>query len=284
MSVDHLVVGPGRAPMTPTAYRVAGRHEETATVVTVVLEPVAAAIEEPQPGQFTMLYAFGVGEVPISVSGCPADDGVLRQTVRAAGAVTQALCRLAPGDPIGVRGPFGVGWPLTAAEGHHLVVVGGGIGLAPLRPVMRRVIADRDRFERVALVVGARTPADLLYRSELASWRARFDVDVQITVDAAAPDWHGDVGAVTRSLPRLLLDPARTVALVCGPELMIRATVRHLLDVGLEAERVHVSLELNMRCALGQCGHCQLGPVFVCKDGPVLKWSTAGPLLEVLRR
>lgn len=283
MPADATAVAPPPAPLTPAAFRVAGRRDESADVVTLDLEPVAGGIGEPAPGQFTMLYAFGVGEVPISVSGCPTDDGVLRHTVRAAGAVTRALCGLAPGDPVGVRGPYGAGWPLAAADGLDLVVVGGGIGLAPLRPVLRRVVAERDRFGRVALVVGARTPDDLLFRPELTAWRGRFDCAVEITVDAAPSGWRGDVGVVTQVLPRVRFDPARTVAMVCGPEVMMRVVARHLLDAGLEPDRIHVSLERNMHCAVGHCGHCQLGPLFVCADGPVVPWSLAAPLLEVRR-
>jgi NAD(P)H-flavin reductase len=270
--------------LTPVPFRVAARHDETADVVTLDLEPVdgrAGGIGEVAPGQFTMLYAFGVGEVPISVSGCPADDGTLRHTIRMAGAVTRAVCDLVPGDQLGVRGPFGAGWPVAEAAGLDLVVVGGGIGLAPLRPVVRRVVADRDRFGRVALVAGARTPGDLLYRSELASWRGRFDLEVEVTVDAAPTDWHGDVGVVTKLLPRLAVDPARAAVFVCGPEVMMQVVARDLLGRGFAAERIHVSLERNMQCAVGHCGHCQLGPVFMCTDGPVLPWSTAAPLLEV---
>jgi NAD(P)H-flavin reductase len=273
-------------PLTPVAFRVAARHAENADVVTLDLEPVepgAGGIDEPGPGQFTMLYAFGIGEAPISVSGCPAGDGTLRHTIRRAGAVTRALCDLVPGDQLGVRGPFGAGWPVDEVDGRDLVVIGGGIGVAPLRPVVRRVVAERERFGRVALVVGARTPADLLYRSELAGWRGRFDLDVEVTVDAAPTDWRGDVGVVTKVLTRLAVDPAGAVAFVCGPEVMMRVVARHLLDAGFAAERIHVSLERNMQCAIGHCGHCQLGPLFMCADGPVLPWSAAAPLLEVRR-
>jgi NAD(P)H-flavin reductase len=272
-----------RAPLTPVPYRVVARVEETADVVTFDLAPEAAGIDGPAPGQFTMLYVFGVGEVPISVSGCPGDEGVLRQTIRAAGAATRALCALAPGDPVGVRGPYGTGWPLADVRGLDLVVVGGGIGLAPLRPVMRQVAAEREDFGRVAFVVGARTPDDLLYPAELHAWRGRFDIEVEVTVDVAPGGWRGDVGVVTKLLPRLAVDPGRTAAMVCGPEVMLRVVARQLVDTGLAAERIHVSLERNMQCAVGHCGHCQLGPLFVCLDGPVVPWSTGAPLLEVRR-
>ena len=274
-------LAPPRAPVVPRTYVVAARHAETPDVVTLDLEPVDAGSRDPEPGQFSMLYAFGAGEVPISVSGCPRDDGALRHTVRAVGAVTRALCRLQPGDSLGLRGPFGTGWPLRSIEGHDLVVVAGGIGLAPLRPVVRRVLADRARFGRVGVVAGARTPDDLLFGAELAGWRARPDLDVAVTVDAAGPAWGGEVGVVTKLLPRLTLDAGRTAALLCGPEIMMRLVARWLLDAGVDPERIHVSLERNMQCGLGHCGHCQLGPLFVCTDGPVLTWSRAAPLLEV---
>lgn len=277
-------VAPGLGPMTPLAYRVADRRDEAADVVTIDLVADGAAIDEPAPGQFTMLYAFGAGEAPISVSGCPADDGVLRHTVRAAGPVTRALCDLAPGDPVGVRGPYGTGWPLDAAAGRDVVVIAGGIGLAPLRPVVQRLVAERDRFERVALVAGTRTPDDLLFAAELTGWRGRFDLDVEITVDTAPAGWRGDVGVVTELLPRVPFDPGRAVALACGPEVMMRVVARHLLAAGVSADRIHVSLERNMQCAVGHCGHCQLGPLFVCRDGPVATWAVAAPLLEVRRR
>jgi NAD(P)H-flavin reductase len=267
--------------MTPVPYHVTARREETADTVTLDLAADDASLTEPLPGQFMMMYAFGVGEVPISVSGCPSDDGVLSHTIRAVGPVSHALCGLVPGRPVGLRGPFGTDWPLAAAEGRDLVVVGGGIGLAPLRPVVRRVLADRGRFGRVTLLVGARRPDSLLFASQLADWRGHFDLDVSITVDAASGDWRGDVGVVTKLLPRVPLEPARTVAVVCGPEVMIRAVARELIGLGVESERLFVSLERNMRCGLGHCGHCQLGPLFVCTAGPVVAWSTAVPLLGV---
>jgi NAD(P)H-flavin reductase len=269
--------------MVPLPYLVSERREQTHDVVSLDLEPTGQGIGEPVPGQFSMLYAFGVGEAAISVSGCPAEDGRLGHTVRAVGAVTRALCQLGPGDALGVRGPFGTGWPLAAAAGLDLLMIGGGIGLAPLRPVIRRVLAERAHYGRVGVVIGARTPADLLYRQELEQWRGRFDLDVHVTVDAAPAGWRGEVGVVTTLLPRLAVDPSRVVALLCGPEVMMRIAARALVDMGVDAERIHVSLERNMQCAIRQCGHCQLGPLFVCAEGPVVRWSLAGPLVEVRR-
>ena len=270
-------------PMVPTRYRVTGREDETEDTVTLALAPVDEPIERPQPGQFSMLYAFGAGEVPISVSGCPTAEDDLRHTVRAVGATTRSLCRLEPGAMVGVRGPFGVGWPVALAEGSDVLVVGGGIGLAPLRPVVHEVLSRRERFGQVAVLVGARTPADVLYQAELEDWRSRAGIHVAVTVDVAARGWPGQVGLVTTLLGGLPIRLDRTTAFLCGPEIMMRVVARDLIDGGADPDRILVSLERNMHCAVRLCGHCQLGPMFVCADGPVLSWAEAAPLLAVRR-
>lgn len=270
--------------MVPSRYRVVDRRPEMADTVTLALEPVDEPIPQVRPGQFNMMWAFGVGEVPISMSGGPRADGSLLHTIRRVGAVTAALCEAEPGDEIGVRGPFGSDWDVAGAEGGDVVVVGGGIGLAPLRPVIYELLAHRDRFERIALLVGARTPADLLFDEELSGWRSRFDLEVEVTVDAAPQDWHGDVGVVTTLVPRVPFDPGNTTAFLCGPEVMMRFAAKALLDRGVEPSRIRVSLERNMKCAVVQCGHCQLGPVFLCREGPVFDWATAAGLLAVEER
>ena len=274
---------PPTGPMVPRRYRVTDRRQETADTVTIALQPIDEPIDEPEPGQFTMLYAFGVGEVPISVSGCPRREGALLHTIRAVGATTRALCRLAPGSVVGVRGPFGAGWNVSRAEGSDVLVLGGGIGIAPLRPVVRDVLADRDRFGRVAVLLGTRTPADLPYASEIEEWRSRPDVHVAVTVDVAPRGWSGHVGLVTGLLDRLPVTLRSTTAFLCGPEVMIRVVARELVEAGAHAEGIFVSLERNMHCAVRQCGHCQLGPLFVCADGPVVSWAVAAPLLAVRR-
>ena len=266
--------------MVPVRYRVARRDQETADAVTLSLTPVDEPIGEPQPGQFTMLYAFGVGEVPISVSGCPGVEGELRHTIRAVGATTRALCRSRSGEMVGVRGPFGAGWPSPAA-GSDVVIVAGGIGLAPLRPVVRQLLANREQLGHVALLVGARTPDDVLFRGELDEWGT--ELHVGVTVDVAPRGWHGDVGVVSTLVDRLPFSVAGATAYVCGPEVMMRVVARGLVDAGTEARRLFVSLERNMHCAVRLCGHCQLGPLFVCADGPVVPWATAEPLLAVRR-
>jgi anaerobic sulfite reductase subunit B len=269
--------------MVPARYRIADRVVETRDTVTIDLVPCDEPITEAEPGQFLMLYAFGVGETAISVSGCPGDEGRLRHTIRAAGAGTRALCALPTGSMVGVRGPFGNGWPWPSVDGHDVLVVAGGIGFAPLRPIVRRLLAERSRFGRVAVMVGARTPTDLVHRAELDEWWRRSNVEVAVTVDAADRAWRGEVGVVNTLLGRVSFTPDRAVAFVCGPEVMMRVVARDLVDLGVRADRIFVSLERNMHCAIGQCGHCQLGPLFVCADGPVVSWMRAAPLLAVRR-
>jgi NAD(P)H-flavin reductase len=262
----------------PLPYRVRRRIRETDDAWTLELDPLGPALEL-APGQFTMLYAFGVGEVPISVSGDLTRPGPLVHTIRAVGTVTERLCALRRGDVVGVRGPFGRGWPLEGARGRDLVLVAGGVGLPPLRPVLYDVLAHRERYGRVALLYGARTPADLVFRAELERWRARTDLHVDWTVDAG--DGTCREGLVTTLVPDAPFDPANAVAFACGPEIMMGSAVRALGELGLPPERVYVSLERNMRCGVGLCGHCQLGPTLVCRDGPVYAWPEVAPLLEV---
>jgi NAD(P)H-flavin reductase len=233
------------------------------------------------PGQFNMLYAYGVGEIPVSFSGDPADPHRHVHTVRAVGAVSRAVAALRPGAPVGVRGPFGTGWPLAACRGRDVLVVAGGLGLAPLRPVLYALLGARRDFGRITLLCGVRSEHDLVYGAELRRWQRRADVDVELTVDHATAGWTGSVGVVTNLVRRAALDPAGTVALVCGPEVMMRFVAATLQARGLTADRIHVSLERNMHCATGHCGHCQLGPLFVCRDGPVVRYDRVAPLLAV---
>ncbi|HXZ12049.1 MAG TPA: FAD/NAD(P)-binding protein [Candidatus Sulfotelmatobacter sp.] len=223
------------------------------------------------PGQFNMLYLFGAGEVPISISGDPAETSTIQHTIRAVGTVTSALTRLKKGDTIGMRGPFGSPWPLAEAAGKDCLIVGGAIGLAPLRPVIYRILAEREKYRRVVILYGSRTHEDILYARELEHWRGKFDLDIQLTIDYGGPLWRGNVGVVTTLIARAPIDPANTIALVCGPEVMMRFTWMELQSSGIPPERVYLSMERNMKCAVGFCGHCQFGPTFVCKDGPVFR-------------
>lgn len=270
---------PAPGPTAPAPFRVTRRRRETHDTWTLELEPAAGARLAARPGQFTMLYAFGIGEVPISVSGDV--HGRLVHTVRAVGAVSQAICESRPGSFLGVRGPFGNSWPVEEARGADVVVVAGGIGLAPLRPPVYEVLRDRDAYGDVVLLYGSRTPRDLLYTRELERWRARFDAQVEVTVDAADAGWRGAVGVVPKLVARARFEPGATVALVCGPEVMMHFTAQALLDRGVAADRIYLSLERNMRCGLGHCGHCQLGTTLVCRDGPVYRYDEVEPLLGV---
>jgi NAD(P)H-flavin reductase len=225
------------------------------------------------PGQFNMLYVFGVGEVPISISGDPGRPWKLFHTVRAVGSVTRAMRALKRGAQLGLRGPFGRGWPMEEARGKDVLVIAGGLGLAPLRPVIYDLLRCRNEFRRVAILYGARTPEDLLYRRQLERWRGRFDVRVLVTVDRAGPEWRGRTGVVTALFDAMELEAPATVAMICGPEVMMRFTVRELTARGLAEDRMYISLERNMKCAIGLCGHCQFGPMFVCKDGPVHRFD-----------
>jgi len=220
-------------------------------------------------GQFNMLYVFGVGEVPISISGDPSIPIMLKHTTRSVGIVTKAILKLRSGDVMGVRGPFGSHWPVNEAVGNNVVIVAGGIGLAPLRPVLYSFISQRDKYGKIILLYGARTPEDLLYKKELEQWRSRFDLEVKVVVDSATGNWSGNVGVVTTLIPKMQLDPLHTMAMICGPEVMMRYTLKELQNCGVINENIYVSMERNMKCGICLCGHCQLGPKFVCKDGPV---------------
>jgi NAD(P)H-flavin reductase len=234
-----------------------------------------------RPGQFNMIYRHGVGEVPISISGALGAPARLVHTIRAVGAVTRAMERLEAGDAVLVRGPYGAGWPLAEAAGRDVVVVAGGLGLAPLRPAILDLLARRDELAGLTIIAGARTPEALLYRDELTRWRARFDVEVEVTVDRADRDWFGPVGVVTRPVAEVRLEPARVLALVCGPEIMMRFVLRELERRGVRPDQVWLSLERSMKCGVGLCGHCQLGGGFVCTDGPVYRADRVGRLLTV---
>ena len=273
-------------PMLPQPYRVQRMRREIPDTFTMELEPADGSEIPPfATGQFNMLYVFGVGEIPISISGDPAKRKPLVHTTRAVGTVSKAMRELKSGDVIGVRGPFGSHWPIEQAIGKDVVIVAGGIGLAPLRSMVYQVTAEREKYNHVVLLYGARTPQDILYRRELERWRASLDksgsygLEVYVTVDRATGAWRGSVGVVTRLIPRASFDPQKTVALVCGPEVMMRFTAVELEKRGIAAEQIYVSMERNMKCAVGLCGHCQYGPNFVCKDGPVFQYSRVQSLL-----
>ncbi len=234
-----------------------------------------------QPGQFNMLYIPGVGEAAMSLSGNRNHAGPILHTIRSVGNVTRTLATGQIGTSLGIRGPFGSHWPIESSHGRDLIIVAGGIGLAPLRPVVYDVMAQRDLFGTVSLLIGTRTPADLLYEAEFQSWRDA-GIVVQATVDRADQQWTGNIGVVTLLLQRLAIPrPRQSVLLTCGPEVMMKHTIQTALDRGVDESDIWLSLERNMNCAIGHCGHCQYGPHFICKDGPVLRFDRVKDLMEI---
>jgi len=267
------------APMLPRPSRIRSMIRDTHDTFTMELDPGATWAFE--PGQFNMLYVFGVGEVPLSISGDPGQPHQLVHTTRVVGTVTKAMGALRRGACIGVRGPYGRPWPLEVALGRDVVVVAGGIGLAPLRPLLHNLAARRAAFGRVVLLYGTRMPEDVLFRREMERWREEHDIACSVTVDRAIGGWPGYVGVVTALIPRAPFDASNAVAYLCGPEIMMRFSAEALRKRGIAAERVFVSLERNMKCAIGHCGHCQFGAAFVCKDGPVFPYERVKRLLEL---
>jgi len=284
------VMEPSPAPaslipdMTATVRRIVQETPDTATYWLAIDEPERRAAYRFRPGQFNMLYVFATGEVPISVSSDPAHTQRLAHTIRATGRVTDVVRSLHPGARVGVRGPFGTPWPVREAEGQDLLIVAGGLGLAPVRPIVYEAIRARDRYRRVVVLVGARGPEHVLYRHQLDAWshwiRGRA-IEVHLTVDVPDDAWPFGHGVVTTLYPQVGLAPKRTTAFVCGPEIMMRFAAAGLVDHGVPPDRIHVSMERNMQCAVRMCGHCQWGPAFVCEDGPVFPWSRASAWLGV---
>lgn len=268
-------------PMLPQPYLVREVFKETPDTFTLRLDPENAVNETVfRPGQFSMLWVFGVGEMPISISGDPALHNRLVYTVRSVGQATHSLVNQRVGNGVGVRGPFGTGWPVEAARGRDVIVVAGGIGLAPLRPVIYQVLQNRKNYGRLVILYGGRSPRDLLYREELAKWTRNSETQVLVTVDYGGLSWRGHVGVVTTLFKYSRLHPARSVAMVCGPEIMMRFVIRELEAAGLSRDDIYLSMERNMNCAVGFCGHCQYGPHFICKDGPVFRYEQVRALLE----
>jgi NAD(P)H-flavin reductase len=266
--------------MAPRTFRLLSIREDTRDTFTLELEPTNGVELNFKAGQFTMLGAFGIGEVPISISGSPVSSGPLIHTIRNVGGVTRALVEAKPGVEFAVRGPFGTSWDVTDAKGGDVLIITGGIGLAPLRPAIYQVLAERDQYDRVVLLYGARTPDDILFGDELRKWADRDGMDVQVSVDNAAYGWKGRVGFVTQLIPAAKFDPAHTIALVCGPEVMMRASATALRQRGVPAGKIRLSMERSMKCGIGLCGHCQLRELFMCVDGPVLTYEQLAPLMQ----
>lgn len=267
--------------MLPSRWTVARVHKDTHDTFSLELTPEDRHDFTFLPGQFNMLYVFGIGEVPISISGDPAKPDNLLHTIRRVGAVTNALGQLHKGDQVGLRGPYGAPWPVNEAADKDVVIVAGGIGLAPLRPVVLQLLAERERFRNIVILYGARTPEDILYRRDLERLSAKLDMQVFVTVDRATSEWRGSIGVVPPLIKRVPFDSRNTTAFICGPEIMIRYATQELHRRGVPEKKIFVSMERNMKCGIGLCGHCQFGPHFVCREGPVFSHATVEPLLQV---
>lgn len=273
-TIDSLITQP---------YRVKRVLNETHDTFTLHLEPENGkdANFSFKAGQFNMLYMYGFGEIPISISGDPDKPQQLVHTTRAVGTVTKSMRQLKRGHILGVRGPYGTEWPMDELKGRDVVFVAGGIGLAPLRSAMYQVVARRELYGKVVLLYGTRTPIDILFRKELERWKSRFDLDIFVTVDRAVGTWRGHVGVVTQLVARAPFDPRNTVTLICGPEVMMRFSIMEFEKRGVTPDRIYVSMERNMKCGIGHCGHCQFGPSFVCKDGPVYRYDKVNKLTDI---
>lgn len=272
-AADHM-------PMLPVPCAIAKVTRETHDCFTLELEPPGGRFPF-TPGQFNMLYAFGVGEVPISISGDPREPERLLHTIRAVGVVTRRLGELEAGDTVGVRGPFGKPWPMDEARDRDLLLIAGGIGLAPLRPALYHALNHRARYQRILLHYGTRTPRDILFQDEIMAWRGRFDLDIEVTVDRGDDTWRGKTGVVTRLLGRADFDRERAIVMACGPEIMMRFVARELQGQGTLLDRIYVTLERNMQCAVAHCGHCQLGPELICRDGAVYRYDSVSRLFGI---
>ena len=259
--------------MVPETFAIRNMHEETHDCFSFELVPGDLGSFRFLPGQFNMLYVFGIGEIPVSISGDPGAPGKQVHTVRMVGAISRAMRKLKNGGLLGVRGPFGTGWPVAELIGRDLLLVAGGIGLAPLRPVLYQLLANRGKYGNIALVYGTRTPEDILFKKELEQWRGRFDLQIYLTVDRASGAWKGDVGVVTKLIRKVTFRPGQTIAMICGPEIMMRFAGAELEKQGIDRQNIYLSMERNMKCAIGLCGHCQLGPAFICRDGPVFRYD-----------
>lgn len=284
LSVADSEILAGVAPRTATLRRVVRDAYETYTFWATLDDVKARRSYRFDPGQINMLGVFGVGEIPISISSDPARPLVLGHTVRACGRVTNVLKTLKAGDQITLRGPFGRPWPVARARGGDLLIVAGGLGMAPLRPAVYTAIRNREAFRRLIVLVGARGPDHILYPYEMDMWgewlRAR-GIELRLTVDIPDDTWPYEEGVVTTLFPKAGIDPRVTTVFTCGPEIMMRFAIRDLLRLGIAPERIWLSMERNMHCGVKLCGHCQLGPYFVCADGPVFRYDEIEELMGV---
>lgn len=265
----------------PHEVEVVERIQESPTIFTLRLrftDPAQHKAFRFAPGQFNMLYLYGVGEVAISIVSDPDDEHLFDHTIRVVGRVTRGLAQLKAGDRLGARGPYGRGWPLKQAQDRDVMVITGGLGCAPVVSVINYVIRRRENFRRLVIMQGVKHSDDLIWRNQYAHWSKQRDTQVLVAANVGASLWPWHVGNVTDFFSKVEFDPARAMIMMCGPEGMMRAAMDHLLERGVHENNIYLSMERSMNCAVGLCGHCQYGGKFVCKDGPVFSYSEAKPL------
>ncbi len=267
-------------PMTPVFLPIRNKRMDTKDIVSFELDASEISWDSFLPGQFNMLYVFGVGEIPISISGDPAIRPQITHTVRAVGPVSRALADLKDGDMVGLRGPFGGSWPVGESKGRDVVIMAGGLGLAPLRPLVYSIVNNRDDYGEVSLLYGTRDPGVILFQEELDGFR-KSSIQVGVTVDRAESDWKGHVGGITTLLSVMHFNSDNVVANLCGPEIMMRFGAMALEYSGVTTDRIYISMERNMKCGIAACGHCQFGPTFMCREGPVYRYDKVQQILNI---
>lgn len=268
-------------PYLPREAEIVTRTQESPDTFSLRLRLTDGGAYRFHPGQFNMLYLYGSGEVPISIVAEDPETQQLTHTVRSVGRLTRGLSTLLSGDRIGLRGPYGRGWPMQQAENRDVVVVTGGLGYAPSVSIIHHILAHRERYGRLSILQGVKHTDDLIWRAQYDAWAEMPDVEVMLAADVAEPGWHGHVGLVTTLFDRLQIEPERTTAMLCGPEVMMRAAAEGLHAMQVATGDIYLSMERNMHCGIGHCGHCQLGRAFVCRDGPVFAWPEIRDLLGV---
>ncbi|MFI4937658.1 MAG: FAD/NAD(P)-binding protein [Candidatus Berkiellales bacterium] len=266
-------------PLIPQPYLIDSIQPESPDTFTLTLSAINHQPKQFLPGQFNMLYAFGVGEAAISISSNPEQQQKLAHTIRNVGSVTRNLQKLTAGNTIFVRGPFGTAWPIDGYQGKSLLLLAGGIGIAPLRSLIYLLLAHRQNFAEITLIYGARTPQDLIYTQEFSRWKK--NIQLLVTVDHALKPWTGHVGVITPFISKSIKDPDNTVVMMCGPEIMMRFAYYALREENIKPEHIYLSMERNMQCGVGHCGHCQWGPFFICKDGPVMNFKHIEPFFFI---
>lgn len=268
----------------PVPYTILDKHLENDKLLTFTLEPQGEESIDPiKPGQFNMLYVFGVGEIPISVSSLLTPHPTLIHTIQDVGAVSKAITGLNKGDTIGVRGPFGTVWPVEKAYGKDVIIMAGGVGLCPVRPIIETILDNREQFGEVNILYGARNPDDIIFHHDIISWQSDPSINFLITVDHAFSQWRGNVGVVTHLMEKARFNPDNTIVYICGPEVMMRFGAYACLAAAIPENHIYISMERNMKCAIGFCGHCQFGPYFICKDGAVFPYDDLKPYLNLAK-